>query len=90
MSAAAAALVVSQPTRGVDIGAAEYIHARLIDARTAGVGVLLISGDLDEVLGMSDRIGVMFEGRLVAMLERSDCTPERLGLLMAGESDGTE
>jgi simple sugar transport system ATP-binding protein len=54
------------------------------------VGVLLISGDLEEVLGMSDRIGVMFEGRLVAMLERSDCTPERLGLLMAGESHSTE
>ncbi len=89
MSAAAAVLVVSQPTRGVDIGAAEYIHARLVDARTAGVGILLISGDLDEVLGMSDRIGVMFEGRLVAMLERSECTAERLGLLMAGESDGS-
>ena len=67
MSAGSAVLVVSQPTRGVDIGAAEYIHARLLDARTAGVGVLLISEDLDEVLGMSDRIGVMFEGRLVAM-----------------------
>jgi ABC-type uncharacterized transport system ATPase subunit len=86
MSAAAAVLVVSQPTRGVDIGAAEYIHARLIDARAAGVGILLISGDLEEVLGMSDRIGVMFEGRLVAMLERNDCTAERLGLLMAGET----
>jgi simple sugar transport system ATP-binding protein len=90
MSAAAAVLVVSQPTRGVDIGAAEYIHARLIDARGAGVGILLISGDLDEVLGMSDRIGVMFEGRLVAMLDRGDCTPERLGLLMAGESSKSE
>jgi ABC-type uncharacterized transport system ATPase subunit len=87
MSAAAAVLVVAQPTRGVDIGAAEYIHARLVDARAAGVGILLISGDLEEVLGMSDRIGVMFEGRLVAMLERSDCTAERLGLLMAGETD---
>ncbi len=90
MSAGSAVLVVSQPTRGVDIGAAEYIHARLLDARTAGVGVLLISEDLDEVLGMSDRIGVMFEGRLVAMLERSDWTPERLGLLMAGESEGVD
>ncbi len=90
MSAAAAVLVVSQPTRGVDIGAAEYIHARLVDARAAGVGILLISGELEEVLGMSDRIGVMFEGRLVAMLERKDCTAERLGLLMAGESDDTD
>ncbi len=90
MSAAAAVLVVSQPTRGVDIGAAEYIHARLVDARTAGVGILLISGELEEVLGMSDRIGVMFEGRLVAMLERSECTQERLGLLMAGELGGRE
>ncbi|MEO8268045.1 MAG: ABC transporter ATP-binding protein [Ilumatobacteraceae bacterium] len=88
MSAATALLVVSQPTRGVDIGAAEYIHARLLAACTAGVGVLLISEDLEEVLGMSDRIGVMFEGRLVAMLDRSDCTPERLGLLMAGGSGG--
>ena len=58
-----------------------------VDARAAGVGILLISGELDEVLGMSDRIGVMFEGRLVALLERSDCTAERLGLLMAGETE---
>ena len=84
MSAACGVLIVAQPTRGVDIGAAEYIHARIIAARTGGMGVLLISEDLDEVLGLSDRIAVMFEGRVVDLLERDVCTAERLGMLMAG------
>jgi len=81
---AAGVLVVSQPTRGVDIGAAEYIHARLIAARDAGLAVLVISEDLDEVLALSDRVGVMLNGRLVSVLDRAECTLERLGLLMTG------
>ena len=76
--------VVSQPTRGVDIGAAEYIHARLMAARDAGLALLLVSEDLDEVLALSDRVGVMFEGRMVALLDRSECTLETVGLLMTG------
>ena len=76
--------VVSQPSRGVDIGAAEYIHARLMAARDAGLALLLISEDLDEVLALSDRVGVMFEGRMVALLHRSECTLETVGLLMTG------
>jgi len=88
MSSAAGVLVVSQPTRGVDIGAAEYIHARLIAARDAGLAVLVISEDLDEVLALSDRVGVMLDGHLVTVLDRADCTLERLGLLMTGADEG--
>jgi simple sugar transport system ATP-binding protein len=87
MSSAQRLLVASQPTRGVDIGAAEYIHARLMAARDAGLAVLVISEDLDEVLALSDRVAVMFEGRIAAILDRADCTTTRLGLLMAGAAD---
>lgn len=90
MSATDGVLIAAQPTRGVDIGAAEYIHARLMQARDAGMAVLLISEDLDEVLGMSDRVGVLFEGHLVAVLDRAQCSAERLGLLMAGERADSE
>jgi simple sugar transport system ATP-binding protein len=77
-------LVAAQPTRGVDIGAAEYIHRRLIEARTSGNAILVISEDLDEVLALSDRVAVMFEGRMVAVLDVAEATVERIGLLMAG------
>ena len=77
----------SQPTRGVDIGAAEYIHARLMAARDAGLAVLVISEDLDEVLALSDRVAVMFAGRIVGTLDRPDCTTSRLGMMMAGAGD---
>lgn len=77
-------LVVCQPTRGVDIGSAEYIHSSLVAQRDAGTATLLISEDLDEILGLSDRIAVMFEGKIVAILESSEATRERVGLLMAG------
>ncbi len=79
-----AVLVVAQPTRGVDIGAAEYIHERLVAQREAGTAILVISEDLDEVLGLADRVAVMFEGRIAAILDRDEATVERLGLLMAG------
>ncbi|MEC8999983.1 MAG: ABC transporter ATP-binding protein [Actinomycetota bacterium] len=81
-------LVASQPTRGVDIGAAEYIHRRLIDERSSGTAVLVVSEDLDEVLALSDRVAVMFEGRIVELLDVADATVERLGLLMAGSDPG--
>ncbi|RME62818.1 MAG: ABC transporter ATP-binding protein [Caldilineae bacterium] len=77
-------LIAAQPTRGVDIGATEYIHQRLLDQREAGTATLLISEDLDEVLALSDRIAVMYEGRIMAVVERAQTNAEELGLLMAG------
>ena len=80
-------LLASQPTRGVDIGATEYIHQRLLDQRAAGTAILLVSEDLDEVMALSDRIAVMYEGEIVGLLDADDATTEQLGLLMAGGTD---
>ncbi len=77
-------LIASQPTRGVDIGATEYIHRRLLEQRDAGTAILLISEDLDEIQALSDRIAVMYEGQIVGMVSRGQATPAELGLLMAG------
>jgi len=77
-------LIAAQPTRGVDIGAAEYIHARLSYQRASGTATLVISEDLDEILALSDRIAVMFEGRIMGFVDREDASRERLGLMMAG------
>ena len=77
-------ILAAQPTRGVDIGAAEYIHKRLIEQRSEGVAVLVISEDLDEVLALSDRIAVMYEGQILEVVDRDDADREALGLLMAG------
>jgi len=77
-------LVMAQPTRGVDIGAIEFIHRQIVDARDAGIPVLLVSADLNEILSLSDRIIVMFQGRIMGELSQAEATPERLGLLMAG------
>lgn len=76
-------LVLDQPTRGLDIGSIEFIHRQVIAKRDAGVGVLLISADLDEVLELSDRIAVMYRGRLVATFAAAEAQRERVGLLMA-------
>jgi len=84
LSSEPAVLLAAQPTRGVDIGAAEYIHERLIAQREQGTAVLVVSEDLDEVMALADRVAVMFEGWIVAVIDRSDCTVEDLGLLMAG------
>ena len=81
-------LIAAQPTRGVDIGSTEYIHRRLVEQRTAGTATLLISEDLDEVRNLSDRLAVMYEGRIMGVLDRSEATVERLGLMMAGVSEG--
>jgi len=80
-------LIASQPTRGVDIGAAEYIHSRLVDGRSRGMATLVISEDLDEVMGLADRIAVMFDGKVMDVVETSETTKEQLGLLMAGVKD---
>ena len=77
-------LLAAQPTRGVDVGAIEFIHARLREARDQGKAVLLVSADLSEVLALSDRIAVMYGGRIVALLPRSDASPETLGPYMTG------
>jgi simple sugar transport system ATP-binding protein len=81
-------LLVGQPTRGVDIGAVEFIHRRLVALRDAGKGLLLVSVELDEILGLSDRILVMFGGEIVAALSRAEATEQKLGLLMAGVKEG--
>ena len=77
-------LIAAQPTRGVDIGSTEYIHRRLVDQRARGTATLLISEDLDEVRNLSDRIAVMYEGRIMGVVERDRATVEQLGLMMAG------
>jgi simple sugar transport system ATP-binding protein len=77
-------VIAAQPTRGVDISATEYIHNVLMGQRGAGVAILLISEDLDEILALSDRIAVIYEGRIVRIFSRAEATPERLGMLMAG------
>jgi simple sugar transport system ATP-binding protein len=77
-------LLAAQPTRGVDVGAIEFIHGRLRDARDHGKAVLLVSADLAEVLALADRVAVMYGGRFVAMLPRAEATPEILGPFMTG------
>ena len=77
-------LLVGQPTRGVDIGAIEFIHQRLIDMRDRGAAILLASVELDEILSLSDRIIVMFDGKIVGGKENKNVTERELGLLMAG------
>jgi len=77
-------LLVGQPTRGVDIGAIEFIHRRLIQLRDQGKGLVLVSAELDEIMALSDRILVMFDGRLVGEMPGGEATERRLGLMMAG------
>ncbi|MEM7030935.1 MAG: ABC transporter ATP-binding protein [Chloroflexota bacterium] len=80
-------LVASQPTRGVDVGSIEFIHNQIIAQRDAGVAVLLVSAELDEILALSDRVAIMFEGKIVATVDANTTTREQLGLLMAGSSE---
>ncbi|MFD1956343.1 ABC transporter ATP-binding protein [Paenibacillus thailandensis] len=77
-------LLAMQPTRGMDIGAAEYVHRRLLEERKRGCAILLISAELDEVLALSDRIAVMYKGRIVETVHRDEADLERIGLRMAG------
>ena len=77
-------LVAVQPTRGLDVGAIEYIHSQLVAQRDSGKAVLLVSLELDEVMDVSDRILVMYEGELVGQLDPKQITVEELGLYMAG------
>ncbi len=82
-----AVLVAASPTRGLDVGAIETVHAYLRDAAADGVGVLLISEDLDEILTLADRIAVMYEGAIAGETTRADANVEEIGLLMAGGRD---
>ncbi len=77
-------LIAAQPTRGVDVGAIEFIHSKLIEYRDAGAAVLLISAELSEVMSLSDRIGVIFNGRIVAEFDAGTVTEHQLGLYMLG------
>lgn len=81
-------VIASQPTRGLDVGSIEYIHSRLMAARAEGDGVLIVSSELDEIMGLSDRILVMFKGRIVAEFDATSGVPDRarVGLAMAGEA----
>ena len=81
-------LLAAQPTRGVDVGAIEFIHAQLRAARNAGKAILLVSADLAEILALSDRVAVMYGGKLVATLARGDATTEVLGRFMTGSAAG--
>ncbi|MFW9869932.1 MAG: ABC transporter ATP-binding protein [Candidatus Thorarchaeota archaeon] len=83
-------LIAAQPTRGLDVGATEYIHNVLIALRDSGVAVLLISAELDEIRSLSDTIGVIFDGRIVATKDPEMTTAQELGLLMAGHSNAEE
>jgi simple sugar transport system ATP-binding protein len=77
-------LIAAQPTRGLDVGSIEYIHGRIIEKRDEGTAVLVVSTELDEIRALSDRIAVMFEGKIVDILPANRVTKEQLGLLMAG------
>jgi simple sugar transport system ATP-binding protein len=86
LSHEALVLVAEQPTRGVDVGATEFIHNQLVAERDAGRAVLLVSAELNEILALSDRILVMYEGRILADVPREQANEETLGLLMAGRA----
>ena len=77
-------LIAVQPTRGLDVGAIEYIHKQIVAQRDAGKAVLLVSLELDEVMNLSDRILVMYEGEIVADVKPEEITIQELGLYMAG------
>ena len=77
-------LVAVYPTRGLDMGAVEFIHSELLKIRESGIGILLISEELDEIMDLSDRIAVIYKGRIQSVLDRNEATRERLGILMAG------
>jgi len=77
-------LIASQPTRGLDVGSIEYIHGRIIEKRSQGTAVLLVSSELDEIIALSDRISVMYKGQIVAIVPAVKVNKEYLGLLMAG------
>jgi simple sugar transport system ATP-binding protein len=87
LSRGARLLVASQPTRGIDVGSIEFVHQQIVGQRDNGVAVLLISAELDEILSLSDRIGVIFKGRLVAIADAADLDRAAIGRLMTAGTD---
>ena len=83
-------LVISQPTRGVDIGAMEFFHTRIIEQRNAGAAILLSSADLDEVFRLSDRIITLYEGKITGEFKADEITKEEIGLYMTGTGEGAK
>lgn len=83
-------IIASQPTRGLDIGATEFVRQQLINQRNAGKAVMLISADLEEIMALSDRIAVLFGGKIVGVLSREEATVQKIGLLMGGISEEEE
>jgi simple sugar transport system ATP-binding protein len=81
-------LVAAQPTRGLDIGATEYVHQQLFEQREQGTATLLISEDLDEILALSDRIAVIYEGEIMGIIPADQAEADAIGLLMAGVREG--
>jgi ABC-type uncharacterized transport system ATPase subunit len=81
-------VIAAQPTRGLDVGATEYVRRKLLDMRGRGCAVLLVSADLDEIWALSDRIAVIYEGRIVATRDPEETSEEEVGLLMAGGISG--
>lgn len=79
-------IIANQPTRGLDVGSIEFVHKTLIEERDAGAAILLVSVELDEILSLSDRIAVMFEGRIMGILDIQDANEQDVGILMAGGS----
>jgi simple sugar transport system ATP-binding protein len=84
LSSAPRVLVAASPTRGLDVGATETVRELLLDAATRGVGVLLVSEDLDEILALADRVAVLYEGRIMGIVEPHETDVDRIGLMMAG------
>ncbi|MBV9919433.1 MAG: heme ABC transporter ATP-binding protein, partial [Pseudonocardia sp.] len=81
-------LIVAQPTRGLDVGSMEFVHRRIVAERDRGAAVVLVSTELDEVLGLADRIGVMYRGQIAGEVG-GDTSAEEIGLLMAGSHEET-
>jgi simple sugar transport system ATP-binding protein len=84
-----ALLVAAQPTRGLDVGAAQFVHERLVEKRDQGTAILLISAELDEILALADRIAVIYEGRIMGTFEAGEADEDQIGLLMTGGAHQT-
>ena len=83
-------LIAAQPTRGLDVGAIEYVHRYLVKQRDSGKAVILISFELDEIMNVSDRIAVIYDGKIVGIIDAKDADENQLGLLMAGGGAANE
>ena len=83
-------VIAAQPTRGLDVGVIEYVHRRILELRNDGKAIILVSSDLDELLTLSARIAVMYEGKIISYEDPEKTTDRRLGLLMAGHTDNAD